>query len=107
MRRDIAHFAAKRARDRLDFERALYEESTASDPDATNTEAIDEARLTLQDAAKLTNAATQVAGKRPVQGVGVSPDSGTLAAADWNGIVSFWRLDESLTFLSSVQVWVL
>lgn len=104
--RDIALFAAKRARDRVGLERALFEEAGA--PEATaGGGAVDEARLALQDAAKLSNVATQVAGKRPVQGVAVSPDSGTLATADWSGIVTFWRLDESLTFLNNSQVCLL
>jgi WD40 repeat protein len=44
-----------------------------------------------------------VAGKRPVQGVAVSPDNATLASADWNGVVSFWALDENMTQVKTFQ----
>ena len=34
----------------------------------------------------------------------MSPDSSTVATADWNGIVSFWQLTDNIEPIKSFQV---
>jgi WD40 repeat protein len=96
--RCIAFFSAKRANVRLEGERL------ANDHGGDEGDIINEAQLVLRDACSLTNVSSQVAGKRPVQGAAISPDNSTLATADWNGIVSFWSLDDNITSVKSFQV---
>lgn len=88
-------FAAERARERLELERMNAEDAEA---------AVAEQRMVLNDACSLANVSSQVAGKRPVQGAAVSPDNATLVTADWNGVVAFWALDDSITQVKTLQV---
>ena len=89
-------FAAKRAAVRLSGERLAVEAGAEGG-------GFDEARLALQEATRLANVSSQVGSQRPIQGAAVSPDSGTLATADWAGIVSFWSLEDNVRRLKTVQ----
>jgi hypothetical protein len=87
--RRIALFSMKRARQRVSGE----EEG-----------GMEEARLVLHDATRLVCVSSQVGSKRPIQGTALSPDSSTLAAADWNGVVSFWAPEGNIRRLKNLQV---
>lgn len=83
---------------RLEMQRSWFEDGGVA--------AADERRLVVGDAARLHNASSQIGGKRPIQGCEVSPDGTTLATADWDGIVSFWTLEDKLVRLQVTQVLV-
>jgi WD40 repeat protein len=94
----VALSSLKCALDRISSEQLLVEDA------AYGGGAADESRMVLQDAARLTCVSSQVGSKRPIQGVALSPDSGTLATADWNGVVTFWAPEENIRLLKNLQV---
>lgn len=84
--RKICTFAAQRAYGRLEAQRDAMEDGGVG--------AADERRLVLKDAARLGNVSSQIGGRRPIQGCAISPDGRTVATGDWDGVVSFWELDD-------------